>query len=117
MPNYDVSKTTNDSSSSKDRVRSANAAALGFGSSSSSSGSSSVAGGSSKLDFVEVESNEESHNSDASLCCKKQCCPGLDCAGAKWTFARFAGLCLLAVLILIAVYGMKSDSGAGKHRR
>jgi len=38
-------------------------------------------------------------------------------SSAKWTAARFFGLCLAALIILLGAYGLKSDSSHGEHRR
>ena len=47
----------------------------------------------------------------------KKCCWGLDCTTAKWTIFRFVGLCLIAILILCIVYGLKKQGEHGEHRR
>ena len=44
---------------------------------------------------------------------KRRCCN----ADAKWTVLRFVGLCFIAIVILMIVYGIKkSDKGKGARR-
>ncbi len=63
--------------------------------------------------FSGVLQGDEADSAATTGCCRKS----FNCTDAKWTLIRFAGLCLLAVLILCAVYGVKGKNKEGHHRR